>query len=271
MKSKTIWKFAVLPFVVGVGIRLMALRWAQTLPDIGYGLLVALSEALMIAGILAVVVDSQVKRELLKEVSRGLFEHMIGFDHKPAIKERIKDIAFNTAVYREDYTVEVTIIPIDLHETRLDMSIRTTVINESPVNQNYRHHMTFNEYEHGVVTQMSITSNGDPSVNSSDWKVEQNEEEKRRRATTFALNKNVQLKPQVKYDCFIAYSVTVPRDHFFNLNMAYPTLGIMLRIDKPNECDVYPDPPTAQTGITWIYDKLYMQGEHVTINWKFKS
>lgn len=185
-------------------------------------LVAALSDAMMIAGLLACIVDPFLKKELLREAARGIFVHMIGFDHKPEIKARLQEIAFGTVFYREGYTVDMEIIPEDVLRTTLKMTIRYSIINASQVDQKYQHQMHFNEYEHGSVTAMSIMSTDDPSVNTADF-AETPDKRKTGRVKTFSV-KEAELKPEVKYECFTACSATLPRDHFFVLHMSHPTI-----------------------------------------------
>jgi hypothetical protein len=64
-----------------------------------YLLLRSLSEALLIAGILTLTVDPFIKRRLLREASKDIFRHMLGFALPDEIKERLNSIVFNTTTH----------------------------------------------------------------------------------------------------------------------------------------------------------------------------
>jgi hypothetical protein len=91
------------------------LRWGLVLAGIillggpHSTLLTPIGEALLIAGLLALIVDPVVKRHLLKEASKGIFHYMVGFDQRPEIRERLKTIVFNTKLYREGYEIKCRI------------------------------------------------------------------------------------------------------------------------------------------------------------------
>src|SRR6266853_16278 len=94
--SFRIWLFALLLVVLGVGL---IYRFH------GQPIISAIAEALIVAGALALVVDPLIKSELLREASRGIFIHLLGFEHHPQVKDKLKDIVFETKLLRARFDI----------------------------------------------------------------------------------------------------------------------------------------------------------------------
>lgn len=97
-----IWMLALL--MIGAAIAIM-----YAIPDKRFASAVA--DALLIAGILALCVDPLLKRDLLTEASRGVFFHILGFDHHPQVKEKLKEIVYGTKILRTKMHSTVTVEP----------------------------------------------------------------------------------------------------------------------------------------------------------------
>jgi hypothetical protein len=68
--------------LIGVGTFVLY-EWGKT-PTVN-----SLGEAILIAGILTLVVDTFLKARLIKEASKGVFHWMLGFNLPPQIQERL--------------------------------------------------------------------------------------------------------------------------------------------------------------------------------------
>jgi hypothetical protein len=66
----------------------------------------SLGEATIIAAILILFVDPMIKGRLLREASQGIFHYLLGFDHRPEIKERLKTLVFDTKLFRQGFTLK---------------------------------------------------------------------------------------------------------------------------------------------------------------------
>jgi hypothetical protein len=95
-----IWMLALLLIAAGIG-------GMHFLP--GNHLVFAVAEAFLIAGILALAVDPLVKRDLLREASRGIFVHLLGFEHHPQVKDKLKEIIYGTRLLRNRVELVVTV------------------------------------------------------------------------------------------------------------------------------------------------------------------
>jgi hypothetical protein len=232
-------------------------------------LLFGLSEALMIAGVLALLVDPFLKAEIIGDVARGLWVYMIGYEHQPEIQQRLEAIAFNTKIYRYDYRLRVRIESLNKEETRLNVALDYKIKNVSTGPAEYLFRISCNKYERGSVKRMSMMSVQDSGVSKRAGKMRPYEGSDADTDGEYQCLKAVKLKKNVEYRCYGEYSMTFPRDHFFVMNMSHPTIGITLDIEYPENCKVFADQTEHQTETQWIYDKLFMTSEHFAIHWTF--
>ena len=113
-EARPSWQIGTVPSLLGALLLWLGHGpWLRThyasLPEI----ISALGEALLSAGVLTLLVDPFLKARLLREASRSTFEHMIGFDNEPQLRERIRNIAFETKLYRRDYKLTCKIAPLE--------------------------------------------------------------------------------------------------------------------------------------------------------------
>jgi hypothetical protein len=66
-------------------------------------------------------------------------------------------------------------------------------------------------------------------------------------------------------------SMIYPKEFFYALHVGHPTIGITVEVVPPTGFDVTASPTPTCTKNLWIYEKLFMPGEHVDIRWQQKS
>ena len=195
---------------------------------------------------------------------------LVGFDHEPAIKERLQKIAFETKIYRREYRMHAQIVELGDNRAKLNLTLEYKVKNVSPEPVEYQHKMSCDEFEHPEFFSMSMTSVGDPQIAKRAGKMQvvigADSEE---RGVWYSCLKKVSLKPRTEYDCRTKCSVTFPRNHFFSLNTSHPTMGIRLEVDAPEGCEVFPSKTDYHDGNVWNYPRLFMTHEHISLRWKF--
>jgi hypothetical protein len=77
--------------------------WCPT--DLG----IRLSEALFIAGVLTTIVDPFLKRRILREASKDIFYHLLGFDLPIELRDTLSDFLVENRFYRKDMEIEVQV------------------------------------------------------------------------------------------------------------------------------------------------------------------
>jgi hypothetical protein len=120
-------------------------------------------DALMIAGILALVVDPLLKRDLLTEASRGAFFHILGFDHHPQVKDKLKDIVYGTKLLRTKLHSTVTIEPKD-DGFLITVDYESEIINCTSLPVNYEPSIDWDMAHKPEMLRMSFTSSDEGKV-----------------------------------------------------------------------------------------------------------
>ena len=116
----------------------------------------SLSEAFFIAGVLTIAVDPILKRRMLKEASKDIFHHLLGFGLPEAIRDRLRQIVNNTDLYRKDMTMTCS-----FSETgtgiRVDFETRYEVINPTPRTRPFRQYLAFEKAEHPELRSVALS------------------------------------------------------------------------------------------------------------------
>jgi hypothetical protein len=116
-----------------------------------------MAEATFIAGVLTVTVDPFLKRRLLKEASKDIFQHMLGFGLPLEIQNRLKDIAFKTNLYRKDMESTCT-FEQHANEVRIEFEYRFEIVNPSNHKTPFHQRLEFEKDEKAVLHSVSCST-----------------------------------------------------------------------------------------------------------------
>jgi hypothetical protein len=122
----------------------------------------AISEALFIAGFLAIVVDPYLKKHLGRELARDSFAHILAPDLPIEIRDRILKIARDTKLYRRNYVLKATISEYGTTRVRVDFQYEFELYNAAREQQEYTQELTIDDVEDGYVKKMSVSVQGGP-------------------------------------------------------------------------------------------------------------
>src|SRR5271163_4569909 len=138
-------------FLIAIGVFLI-----HRLPN--GRLVAAIAEALVVAGVLALIVDPFLKRALLVEASRGIFIHLLGFEHRPEVKDKIKEIVFETKLLRR--TADLRCVIGERNDGSFDFTVDydSEVINPTNTPLDYFPWMEFDKAHKLEVFEMTFTS-----------------------------------------------------------------------------------------------------------------
>jgi hypothetical protein len=243
-------------FLVGIGFAL--LRWFHDWPTIH-----AMGEASFIAGLLTIFVDPILKRSLAKEASRGIFHHLLGFDQEPEIRERLRDIAFDTKLCRRNYHVRCSLEPDEGGLIKLNVETEFDVVNYSNESLSYAPQLQFEKCERPEVCEVSFVGEESykiewPALHATEERVL----ETKIKPSVIKPNKSGQ-----KYKVFAKYNVRMPGEFFYVFNFGGPTIDVSIHLESPNNLEFQASPGTSQVGGHYQYERLFMPGEHITIKW----
>lgn len=252
--------------------------WAALLIVIGYlphrypawfgpwsDIATSLGDAALIAGLLTLAVDPFLKRKLVKEASKGIFKHMLGFNQPPEIQDRLEEIVTKNRKYAKDTQLKYKIEPLDdEHYVNLHVTIESHIFNPSHTPQEY-------------TQEIDIEAAEEPSEL---WfgKIEDQQEKKlkgefsRDVSTVFrAKGWSVTLNPESGQKGFVTrYTVKMPSYWYNQHHFAIPTIGVEVFVEAPNgwKVGIADKEPVESNSHVLQEEQLFMQGEHIDIRWE---
>lgn len=226
----------------------------------------ALAEPAFVAGIVTITVDPFLKRRLLRETSKDIFSHMIGFGLPQEIQHRIKEIALGTNLYRKNMEMSYTFERRE-HDMYIECDYQFDVINPSNQSMPYSQRMEFEKLEHATLLSVSCSLLGDDY--GKDARLHQRTSDELFTWEGPAVN----IPPAssgIATRFRGQFSIVRPPSDFHFQHFAHPTIGLTLRIVKrPDNLRVSgtpADPPIREK--EWIYQRLYMPGQHIQMRWE---
>lgn len=230
------------------------------------GILNGLGVAVFIAGILAITVDPFLKKQITHEASKDIFHHLLGFGLPTEIKERLKEIVNETKLYRRNMTMTCLLSETDMG-IRVEFETRFEIVNPTSSTLPFRQKLSFEKAERAALK--SISMSGNPRYGKG-AKLES------LKGVGLGLGyegTTIKIKPEKsnehywfssEYSC--EYSSKLD---FHALNFGYPTVGFTLKLrEKPDNLFVSAGEATKQTENEWVYEQLFMPGDHIQIRWE---
>jgi hypothetical protein len=228
----------------------------------------SVADGFFIAGVLMLFVDPLLKKQFFKEASKGIFVHLLGFEHHPQVKDKLKELVFETKLLRARFDARITVEPLPNDRYGVTVDYDSEIINPTNTAVSFDPYLEFDAGQHAEVLRMSFTS--------TDQKACANElnpplkEKKDDPGVLSAKLKNVDVKPsssQVTYHGSGTYRIDVGYP-FYSFYMGIPTLRASIRLTVPDGYDVSATPADAENPNYWEYHKIRMVGDHFTIRWK---
>jgi hypothetical protein len=227
----------------------------------------ALGEALLIAGVLTLLVDPFLKARLLREASRSIFEHMIGFDNEPQLRERIRNIAFETKLYRRDYKLTCKIAPL---ESGLGIALifqaEGEVLSQSLHKVEYPLKVaSFEADKPSDCEFVKMIGDAQPRVEHQEFKLDNS-------GNLNAEAAPVEIQPRsqgVRHRFLSSFRVEAPNDYYHTYYFGLPTIDVTIRLVAPLGWKVWLAGQRNETNeMIWHTDALYMTGEKIEIHWR---
>lgn len=223
------------------------------------------ADALLIAGVLALGVDPLLKRDLLMEASRGIFFHILGFEHHPQVKAKLQDIVYGTKLLRTKTHTVVTIAP-QADGFLLTIDYETEIINPTHSKVDYEPRIDWDMAHKPEVLRMSLTS-ADGKVKWTETNVQLNEYEP---GVQQAKPHVVRLLPSTKcavYRGSGTYRIFTKHGYLITYT-GIPTLLTSTRVIIPDGYQVSATKADVHNDNYWEWSGLQMRGDHTTIRWR---
>ena len=224
------------------------------------------ADALLIAGVLALGVDPLLKRDLLTEASRGVFFHILGFDHHPQVKEKLKEIVYGTKLLRTKLHTTINVEPQD-DGFLVRVEYESEILNSTNLPVTYEPSIDWDMAHKPQVLWMSFTS--------SDGKVKWTEKNPALEESEPGVQKisphKVTLQPHMKSGTTYrgSGSFTIFTKHgYFILYTGLPTLQTSNRAFVPEDYEVSGTKADVENENYWEWNSIRMPGYHTSIRWR---
>jgi len=226
----------------------------------------AFGDAVLIAGILALGVDPLLKRDLLREASRGIFIHLLGFEHHPQVKDKLKQLIFETKLIRTQLRNVLTIEPREDGAFMVTVEYESEIINPTATPVKFQPYGEWDMGHKPKVERMAFTSSdGKVAWTEKDVKLTELEP-----GVQTAKPHKVEIQPDSKgisYRGSGRYQILCKHAYMFQY-MGLPTLNASFRVNAPEEYEVTATKADIETDRYWEYTTIKMVGDHITIRWR---
>ncbi len=229
----------------------------------------ALGEALVVASILALVVDRFAKKRLLQEASRSIFEHMIGYDHEPLIRQEIRRIALSTNLYQKDYKLTCIVEPLSEGRVKLSLSKEIEVFNESLDVVPFRPGWRFTEADSPSDCRIEIIDGLEPKEIPLGFETDN-------AGYHSSLAPEIKIRPERennRYRFVAKCSIVQPADWYHAVYFGLPTIDALITVNAPAGWTVWVGAEghwqEPQLGTALFHKRgLSMTGDKIEIHWR---
>lgn len=231
------------------------------------GLAQALGEALFISGVLAFFVDPILKKRLQKESARGIFHYLLGYDLEPEIRDRLKHLLFQTTLLRRRFRLRCVLVPTD-DGMRLEMDCRFEVVNPTNEVRKYLHAVQCEVVERPQACRLNLVSEQGNYERTLPFVPRKSDPE-----VVEASGEEIEIYPATKGITYVfgsKFTLLYPREFFHMMHFNVPTIGVEIEVIAPDGYKVTASGTSEHAGNVWIYDRLFMPGEHVDFRWELQ-
>lgn len=224
----------------------------------------SIGEAAIIAALLMFLVDPFLRARLLKEAARDIFEYVLGFDHQPQLKERLRRLVFDTKLFRKNFNARYKLIPQE-DFIQIEMEFDFELVNPTEEAIEFQYKVDFDQAESPRLDSLSLIC----SEKSYEWRpVLESKKDDPFVVQGFA--DPVEIQPASKgisYRFGGKCAVSYPLSFCYTQHFGYPTIGVTVTSDYPPTLEVHAAPTPAHEGNVWRYESLFMPGDHINIRW----
>ena len=201
----------------------------------------------------------------MKEASKDIFNHLLGFDLPEQIRETLRLFLTKTRVYHKNTDIEAVVNTIRGDAVQLTLSVRSEIV--AIAKTTYHQHFACEESEHGKILQATITSALHPEMDVSHDNPSLTQV--MNEPSVFEWNGDeVTLKRGESLNYFLRYTVERPKNDFFTYNFGSPTIYPVLRISCGDDLSVTASVPEQTIGNQYIYMKVFLVGDHIQVRWR---
>ncbi|HLY59998.1 MAG TPA: hypothetical protein VKV95_04460 [Terriglobia bacterium] len=229
-------------------------------------LVLTASDAILIAGILALIVDPLLKRDLVEDLANEIFQHLLGIDFPPDIRDTFQKALFGLETYREGTEIEASVAKLSENSVLLEVSLRWTIV--AAKKTEYQQGMAFEESERGRILQASVTveSNDKDSYSESHPTLTPKPDEPM--VLEWKAKKKIVMRKKDHVSAYLKFTVTKGVHDFFTFNFSVPAINPRVRISAKDNLEINASLPDQLNGNEYLYRKVFLPADHIQIRWK---
>jgi hypothetical protein len=206
------------------------------------------------------------RRAFLTEASRGIFVHLLGFEHRPEVKEKLQQRVFDTKLLRKSLDLRCEIEPRDGYY-EFTVEYDSEILNPTHNALDYSVQLDVDAAHKLEVLRMSFSS----SDGKIAWNVDNPPAKQEEPGVDLVRGKKFPIEPEHKgigYRASVKYRIRLFQG-YSQFYTGVPTLHTRLRVMKiPSDHETSATKATVTNKDDWQYESIKMPGDHITLRWR---
>jgi hypothetical protein len=239
-------------------------------------LVVPLTDSLMIAGFLGITADAFAKNRLLQEAAGDISKYLIGYRLPPEIQDHIRWIQ-TVDVVRCDFEIRYRLESREPSSMAVDVEMSYLVKNFSTTPKNYTPILSAEDVDNPTFVSLTyLGTDGNGYHLADDGKGKPLNVKKLDDGRKRVEGKSITIEPcgankVPNFQCKIIkrYRLLLPNNYHDLVSFFYPTIGVRIHVDCPNEYVIRIDnaEEANSSGNCWEFRRLFLPSQIVGIRW----
>jgi hypothetical protein len=232
----------------------------------------SLSEVVFLAAALTLTVDPFLKRRLIKESAKDIFQHLLGIDFPEEIRDAFQTALLRGEMYVKDVSIEADARTVAGNSVVLEVSTRATVV--AARDSEYEQSFASEESENANISQASVTFDSRPKVSYSYPNPSHPKLVLKAKADEPMVfewkGRKIRLRKGDRLSTYMRFTVRRGTRDFFVQNFAVPTIHLRVRIRASNDLEISASAADLINDNEYNYKKVFLPADHIQIRWKPK-
>jgi hypothetical protein len=236
-----------------------------------------LGHALIVASVLAFMVDAWAKDRLLRDAAADISHHLLGWGLPPELQGHIREVVQKTDIIREDTTVSYRLTPLNDGNVTVDVDWFYKVRNHSAADAPYTPEMAIE----GLHQPRLISFDCHPQKGMP-YKLDKDTigttEDPESHVRRFRGRESI-IQPHSLQDAaclvFWRYQMTMPENYSDIIAFSGATLNVTIKCDIPDDFVFVATPKGNTENVpdtrVWYYARPFLPGQHIRVWWYPKT
>jgi hypothetical protein len=220
------------------------------------------SDALFISGVLSLTVDFYLKRKLQEDAARDIFQHLMGINLPPEMRTKLQLFITENSIYRKNVTISVHVSARDDGRVSVKFIIDGTVAaaSDAAYTQLFQAEKNLNP----VIECVSLRSESE-SLYSLDRPIIVDQPNEplilQWEGETQKLSQGEELIQHFEY------TIERASTDFYHIFFGNAVIHPVVRVTADPDIAIFAGKPDIKNGNEYVYKKVFLQGDHITIRW----